>query len=256
MFKVINQSGHTAYGLKEFICDTEADISNLSLDETPGSTAFVIASKKTYMMNNQHKWVDITVNFSSNSSGSSSTEFIDYTENFEELKAQTQTLITDNAVLKTQINDLTAHNQTLSDNIDSLISKNESLENNINSLKKSNNSLISKNESLENNINSLKESNNNLIEENKILTEKINFLVDNNISLIDTVSILVEKIDLLQLEIEALKESHEEDKDGGEIYIEGTMNMDDIPVEINEDTNTLIIDASNTEIQGNTLIIK
>lgn len=201
------------------------------------------------MMNNQHKWVDITVNFSSNSSGSSSTEFIDYTENFEELKAQTQTLITDNAVLKTQINDLTAHNQTLSDNIDSLISKNESLENNINSL-------ISKNESLENNINSLKESNNNLIEENKILTEKINLLVDNNISLIDTVSILVEKIDLLQLEIEALKESHEEDKDGGEIYIEGTMNMDDIPVEINEDTNTLIVDASNTEIQGNTLIIK
>ena len=235
MFKVINQSGHTAYGLKEFICDTEADISNLSLDETPGSTAFVIASKKTYMMNNQHKWVDITVNFSSNSSGSSSTEFIDYTENFEELKAQTQTLITDNAVLKTQINDLTAHNQTLSNNIDSLISKNESLENDINSLK---------------------ESNNNLIEENKILTEKINLLVDNNISLIDTVSILVEKIDLLQLEIEALKESHEEDKDGGEIYIEGTMNMDDIPVEINEDTNTLIVDASNTEIQGNTLIIK
>lgn len=235
MFKVINQSGHTAYGLKEFICDTEADISNLSLDETPGSTAFVIASKKTYMMNNQHKWVDITVNFSSNSSGSSSTEFIDYTENFEELKTQTQTLITDNAVLKTQINDLTAHNQTLSNNIDSLISKNESLENDINSLK---------------------ESNNNLIEENKILTEKINLLVDNNISLIDTVSILVEKIDLLQLEIEALKESHEEDKDGGEIYIEGTMNMDDIPVEINEDTNTLIVDASNTEIQGNTLIIK
>lgn len=235
MFKVINQSGHTAYGLKEFICDTEADISNLSLDETPGSTAFVIASKKTYMINNQHKWVDITVNFSSNSSGNSSTEFIDYTENFEELKAQTQTLITDNAVLKTQINDLTVHNQTLSDNIDSLISKNESLENNINSLK---------------------ESNNNLVEENKILTEKINLLVDNNISLIDTVSILVEKIDLLQLEIEALKESHEEDKDGGEIYIEGTMNMDNIPVEINEDTNTLIVDASNTEIQGNTLIIK
>ena len=235
MFKVINQSGHTAYGLKEFICDTEADISNLSLDEIPGSTAFVIASKKTYMMNNQHKWIDITVNFSSNSSGSSSTEFIDYTENFEELKTQTQTLITDNAVLKTQINDLTAHNQTLSDNIDSLISKNESLENNINSLK---------------------ESNNNLIKENKILTEKINLLVDNNISLIDTVSILVEKIDLLQLEIEALKESHEEDKDGGEIYIEGTMNMDNIPVEINEDTNTLIVDASNTEIQRNTLIIK
>lgn len=200
MFKVINQSGHTAYGLKEFICDTEADIYNLSLDETPGSTAFVIASKKTYMMNNQHKWVDITVNFSSSSSGSSSTEFIDYTENFEELKTQTQALITDNAVLKTQINDLTAHNQTLSDNIDSLISKNESL--------------------------------------------------------INTVNILIEKINLLQLEIEALKESHEEDKDGGEIYIEGTMNMDDIPVEISEDTNTLTIDASNTEIKGNTLIIK
>lgn len=235
MFKVINQSGHTTYGLKEYVCDYESDVSNLSLDDTPGSTAFVIENQAVWMMNNQHQWINITPGSSDTSGNGSSSSNCDHQADFEDLKNKIQNLTVDNAVLKVQLNDLTAHNQTLSNNIDSLISKNESLENNINSLK---------------------ESNNNLIEKNKILTEKINLLVDNNISLIDTVSILVEKIDLLQLEIEALKESHEEDKDGGEIYIEGTMNMNNIPVEINEDTNTLIVDASNTEIQGNTLIIK
>lgn len=229
MFKVINQSGHTAYGLKEYICDVESDISNLPIDETPGSTAFVIASKKTYMMNNQHKWVDITVTFTSNSSGTSSSKCIDYTENFEELKSQTQTLITDNAVLKTQINDLTAHNQTLSENINSLSSSNEELKTSIN----------------------------NLITENNLLTEQVNILLDNNSSLIETTGILIEKIEILKLEIEALKESHnnDNDQDGGEIYLDGTMNMDNVAIEVNEESNTLIVDETNSEIVGNTLIL-
>ena len=190
MFKIINQSGHTAYGLKEYVCDNESDISNLSIDDTPGSTAFVISNQKVFMMNNQHQWIDISSPFSSDSSGSTSSEFIDYTENFNELKEKVATLIVDNAVLKTQINDLTAKNQTLSDNI-------ELLNNNITLL----------------------------LEENKILSNSVNILA-------------------------------QEIKDGGEIYIEGTMNMDKIPVEINEETNALKIDSSNSEIKGNTLVIK
>ena len=207
MFKIVNQSGHTAYGLKEYVCDNESDISNLSIDDTPGSTAFVISNQKVFMMNNQHQWIDISSPFSSDSSGSTSSEFIDYTENFNELKEKVATLIVDNAVLKTQINDLTAKNQTLSDNIE-LLNNNIAL----------------------------------LLEENKILSNSVN--------------VLTQEIQNLKIEIEVLKESHEEDKDGGEIYVEGTMNMDKIPVEINEKTNTLKIDASNSEIKGNTLVIK
>ena len=207
MFKIVNQSGHTAYGLKEYVCDNESDISNLSIDDTPGSTAFVISNQKVFMMNNQHQWIDISSPFSSDSSGSTSSEFIDYTENFNELKEKVATLIVDNVVLKTQINDLTAKNQTLSDNIE-LLNNNIAL----------------------------------LLEENKILSNSVN--------------VLTQEIQNLKIEIEVLKESHEEDKDGGEIYVEGTMNMDKIPVEINEKTNTLKIDASNSEIKGNTLVIK
>ena len=214
MFKIVNQSGHTAYGLKEYVCDNESDISSLSIDDTPGSTAFVISNQKVFMMNNQHQWIDISSPFSSNSSGSTSSEFIDYTENFNELKEKVATLIVDNAVLKTQINDLTAKNQTLSDNIELLNNNNNQLISNI---------VL-------------------LLEENKILSNSVN--------------VLTQEIQNLKIEIEALKESHEEDKDGGEIYVEGTMNMDKIPVEINEETNTLKIDASNSEIKGNTLVIK
>ena len=93
------------------------------------------------MLNNQHQWIDITNPFLSDSSGSTTTGSVDYTENFEELKKKVSTLIVDNTVLKTQINDLTVKNQTLSDNIESLndnivllLEENKILSNSINSL--------------------------------------------------------------------------------------------------------------------------
>lgn len=210
MFKIVNQSGHTAYGLKEYVCDNESDISSLSIDDTPGSTAFVISNQKVFMLNNQHQWIDISNPFSSDSSGSTSSEFIDYTENFDELKKKVSTLIVDNAVLKAQINDLTVKNQTLSDNIESLNNNNIQLDENI---------VL-------------------LLEENKILSNSINSLI--------------KEVQNLKSEIEALKKNESNE----EIYAEGTMNMDEAPVEINEETNTLIIDASKSEVKGNTLIIR
>lgn len=203
MFKIINQSGHTAYGLKEYVCDNDSDISNLSIDDTPGSTAFVIATQKVFMLNNQHQWIDITNPFLSDSSGSTTTGSVDYTENFEELKKKVSTLIVDNTVLKTQINDLTVKNQTLSDNIESL-----------------NDNIVL------------------LLEENKILSNSINSLI--------------QEVQNLKSEIEALKKNESNE----EIYADGTMNMDEAPVEIDEETNTLIIDASKSEVKGNTLIIR
>ena len=201
MFRIINQSGHTAHGLKEYVCDDESDVSNLSIDDTPGSTAFIISNQKVFMLNNQHQWIDISNPFSC--SGSTSSEFIDYTEDFNELKKKVATLIIDNAVLKTQINDLTAKNQTLIDNIALLLDQNNILSN----------SIIS----------------------------------------------LIEEIQILKNEIEALKNAHnndDDDYDGGEVIVDGVMNLDKMPIIIDESNNSMIIDASKSEVIGNTLILK
>lgn len=59
MFMVIGNSGHVAYGIKEYVCDTTADIDDLPIDIAIGSTAFVIEGSKVYMLNNQRKWVEV-----------------------------------------------------------------------------------------------------------------------------------------------------------------------------------------------------
>ena len=57
MTKIVSQSGHIAYGIKEYICDLESDISQLSISDVPGSEAFCIENGKTYILNNSHNWV-------------------------------------------------------------------------------------------------------------------------------------------------------------------------------------------------------
>ena len=59
MFTIIGNSGHTAYGIKEFVCDTIADIDELPIDIPAGSTAFVIEGSKVFMLNNKKEWVEI-----------------------------------------------------------------------------------------------------------------------------------------------------------------------------------------------------
>lgn len=53
---IYSNSGHTAYGIKEYICDTNADIDLLPLDETPGCSALVIDSGDLYILNSKHEW--------------------------------------------------------------------------------------------------------------------------------------------------------------------------------------------------------
>ena len=55
----MSQSGHTAYGLKEFALDTPEDLNNLPIDITPGSIAFIISTGSVYMLNNQSEWVEV-----------------------------------------------------------------------------------------------------------------------------------------------------------------------------------------------------
>ena len=53
---VYSNSGHTAYGVKEYICDTNADIDLLPLDDVPGSSALVIETGDIYILNSSHEW--------------------------------------------------------------------------------------------------------------------------------------------------------------------------------------------------------
>ena len=44
MVSQLKQSGHTTYGLQEFVCDTPEDLDNLPIDAKIGSTAFIIST--------------------------------------------------------------------------------------------------------------------------------------------------------------------------------------------------------------------
>ena len=57
MINVVSTSGHTTYGIKEFVLDTESDIENLDTECSPGSTAYVIASSQTYKLNGSRQWI-------------------------------------------------------------------------------------------------------------------------------------------------------------------------------------------------------
>lgn len=71
MYGLTHENGRAVYGLKHFVLDTEAEVKNLPTDDMliPGSTAFVISTSNSYMLNNQNSWVKINL---SNGSGGSS----------------------------------------------------------------------------------------------------------------------------------------------------------------------------------------
>ena len=53
MISQLGQSGHTTYGLQEFVCDIPEDLDDLPIDAKMGSTAFVISTSSLYMINSQ-----------------------------------------------------------------------------------------------------------------------------------------------------------------------------------------------------------
>lgn len=59
MYILIENKGEEMYNLKDFVCDTEADIQYLPTDCLMGSTAFVMETSKGYMLNSTGKWVEI-----------------------------------------------------------------------------------------------------------------------------------------------------------------------------------------------------
>ena len=59
MIIATSNSGHTMYGLKEYIIDKKIDLLNLPIDVPMGSTAFCIEDSTVYMINSSGEWVEI-----------------------------------------------------------------------------------------------------------------------------------------------------------------------------------------------------
>lgn len=59
MINITSSGGHTAYGHKEFMIDTVADLDDLPINIPMGSVAFCIATSDVYMLNGSREWVKI-----------------------------------------------------------------------------------------------------------------------------------------------------------------------------------------------------
>lgn len=70
---ILSQSGHTAYGIKEFVVDTTDDIEKLPIDVPMGSAALVIENGAVWMINSKHEWKEIMSSSESNSGSSDTT---------------------------------------------------------------------------------------------------------------------------------------------------------------------------------------
>ena len=58
MFHIYKQDGETVYGIKEYLLDSVEDLPKISTAKLGvGSTATIIPSFETYILNGQKKWV-------------------------------------------------------------------------------------------------------------------------------------------------------------------------------------------------------
>lgn len=61
MISIMEKSGHTQYGLTQFVLDSEDDLENLPIDGLAmGCTAFIIETSEVYMFSSKKKeWIKI-----------------------------------------------------------------------------------------------------------------------------------------------------------------------------------------------------
>ena len=62
MYSLYAHGEDIAYGINKYIADTETDIELLPTNVAPGSSAFVISTSQTYMLNNKREWINIQSN--------------------------------------------------------------------------------------------------------------------------------------------------------------------------------------------------
>lgn len=86
---ITSNSGKTHYALRQYVCDTNADIVDLPIDNVwVGSTAFIIESGETYMLNSALNWVKVELG---SGGGGSSEDLQTIAENFAPAYDETQT---------------------------------------------------------------------------------------------------------------------------------------------------------------------
>ena len=115
---IYSNSGHTAYGVKEYICDTNADVDLLPLDDTPGSSALVIDSGDLYILNSKHEWKQ---QGGGSSSGGGDTTALE--NKIKELEKTIESLTKQVSELNTTNQELTQKVQELEDQIAELEKK-------------------------------------------------------------------------------------------------------------------------------------
>ena len=183
MYSLISQSGRSAYGIKEYVCDTLADFYRLPTNKKAGSTAFVIETGTIYILTSDGEWKS----------------FNDGDDIIAELETQIENLIEENETL-------TAANETLT-------AENEALKTN-----------------------------------NQSLQEQNDYLKKDNANLNETIAILEAKILELEKKIEELTPDVE--------IVDTNISIPETVGVINQETNTLILTNENSEVIGNTLILK
>ena len=58
-YSVIKDKNITISGIVSYLVDNEEDIANLPVNKRPGSTARVVGTQTTYILNNSYTWVKV-----------------------------------------------------------------------------------------------------------------------------------------------------------------------------------------------------
>lgn len=104
MVNIMSKSGHTTYGLTEYVLDEEKEVNNLSILDAPGSTAYVIATGNSYILSGGSRtWKKMKLVSAGGSGSSAETE-----TQITELEAQIAEYQTKEIETTKQINKLTA----------------------------------------------------------------------------------------------------------------------------------------------------
>lgn len=103
MINIMSKSGHTTYGLTEYVLDEEKEVNDLSVLDAPGSTAYIIATGNSYILSGGSRtWKKMKLASVSGSGSSTEAE-----AQIAELEAQIAKYQTKETETTKQINELT-----------------------------------------------------------------------------------------------------------------------------------------------------
>lgn len=61
-YSTVYLNGRKPNMVRRFVVDAKADLSEINISQLlPGSTAFIIETSETYMLNNQFSWVEVAL---------------------------------------------------------------------------------------------------------------------------------------------------------------------------------------------------